>query len=436
MRKLRTFQDLGHEVTFLIGNFTGLVGDPSDSDKTRPMLTPEQLAANAETYADQAFRILDRERTAIRSNADWLRELGFADVVRLASNFTVAQFLERDNFARRWERHDAIHVSEFMYALMQAYDAVALETDVQVGGTDQLFNLMAGRVLQREHGQRPQIVITLPILVGTDGQLKMSKSTGNYIGIDEPPNELYGKLMSIPDDAMRAYFTLLTDLAPAEVDALLASVEGGPASAIDAKKRARARGHGRALHARRGREQAQRYFEGTFQRRETPDEMIEFALPADGHGVASEERLDRVLVAANVVESGRRGAAPRQAGRRARQRRPHRGVRPRRAARRRDPCGPAPLPALSLRRQCASGARLMLDGGFELDIEAVCETSPRPRSSRFTSRSYARRCSSTRARRSASGRWCASCRWRAAPPIASSRCSGCGPSFPSPSRSR
>ena len=303
MRKLRTFQDLGHEVTFLIGNFTGLVGDPSDKDTTRPMLTPEQLAANAETYADQAFRILDRERTAIRSNADWLRELGFADVVRLASNFTVAQFLERDNFARRWERHDAIHVSEFMYALMQAYDAVALETDVQVGGSEQLFNLMAGRVLQREHGQRPQIVITLPILVGTDGQLKMSKSIGNYIGIYEPPNEMYGKLMSIPDDAMRAYFTLLTDLPPAEVDALLASVEGGSTTAIDAKKRLALEATA-GLYPRAEAEGAQRYFEGTFQRGETPDEMIEFALPADGDGVASEERLDRVLVAANVVESG------------------------------------------------------------------------------------------------------------------------------------
>ena len=303
MRKLRTFQDLGHEVTFLIGNFTGLVGDPSDKDKTRPMLTPERLAANAETYADQAFRILDRERTAIRYNADWLRELGFADVVRLASSFTVAQFLERDNFARRWERHDAIHVSEFMYALMQAYDAVALKTDVQVGGTEQLFNLMAGRVLQREHGQRPQIVITLPILVGTDGRLRMSKSTGNYIGIDEPPNAMYGKLMSIPDDAMRAYFTLLTDLDTAEVDALLAGVEGGSTTAIDAKKWL-ALEVTAGLYARTDAEEALRYFEGTFQRRETPDEMLEFALPAGGDGAASEERLDRVLVAAHVVESG------------------------------------------------------------------------------------------------------------------------------------
>ena len=316
MRKLRTFQDLGHEVTFLIGNFTGLVGDPSDKDKTRPMLTPEQLAANAETYADQAFRILDRERTTIRYNADWLGELGFADVVRLASKFTVAQFLERDNFARRWERHDAVYVSEFMYALMQAYDAVALEADVQVGGSEQLFNLMAGRVLQREHGQPPQIVITVPILVGTDGQLRMSKSTGNYIGIDEPPNAMFGKLMSIPDEAMRDYFTLLTGLATAEVEALLTSVEGGATSAIDAKKRL-ALEVTAGLYPRVEAAEAQRYFEATFQRRETPEEMIEVALPLAGDAAggvsssaageadgASEERLDRVLVAANVAESG------------------------------------------------------------------------------------------------------------------------------------
>ena len=309
MRKLRTFQDLGHEVTFLIGNFTGLVGDPSDKDKTRPMLTAEQLAANAETYADQTFRILDRERTVIRYNADWLGELGFADVVRLASNFTVAQFLERDNFRRRWERHDAVYVSEFMYALMQAYDAVALETDVQVGGTEQLFNLMAGRVLQREHGQQPQIVITLPILVGTDGQLRMSKSTGNTIGIDEPPNEMYGKLMSIPDDAMRGYLTLLTDLAPAEIDALLASVEDGSTTAIDAKKRLAVEVT-TGLYARAEAEDAQRYFEATIQRRETPKEMTELALPLDGASVGDgaiqgeRERLDRVLVAASIAGSG------------------------------------------------------------------------------------------------------------------------------------
>ncbi len=297
MRKLRTFQDLGHEVTFLIGNFTGLVGDPSDKDKTRPMLTPQQLDDNAETYADQAFRILDRDRTAIRYNADWLGELGFDEVVRLASNFTVAQFLERDNFARRRERGDPIYVSEFMYALMQAYDAVALETDVQVGGSEQLFNLMAGRVLQREHDQRPQIVVTLPILVGTDGRLRMSKSTGNYIGIDDAPNEMFGKVMSVPDSAMRDYFTLLTDLDPAEIGALHDAVEAGSVAPIDAKKRL-ALEVTAGLYARAEAEDAQRYFESTFQRRQTPTEMQEYALPEGAEG-----RLDRVLVDAQLVQS-------------------------------------------------------------------------------------------------------------------------------------
>ena len=297
MRKLRTFQDLGHEVTFLIGNFTGLVGDPSDKDKTRPMLTPQQLDDNAETYADQAFRILDRDRTAIRYNADWLGELGFDEVVRLASNFTVAQFLERDNFARRRERGDPIYVSEFMYALMQAYDAVALETDVQVGGSEQLFNLMAGRVLQREHDQRPQIVVTLPILVGTDGRLRMSKSTGNYIGIDDAPNEMFGKVMSVPDSAMRDYFTLLTDLGPAEIGELHDAVEAGSVAPIDAKKRL-ALEVTAGLYPRAEAEDAQRYFESTFQRRQTPAEMQEYALP-DG----AEGRLDRVLVDAQLVQS-------------------------------------------------------------------------------------------------------------------------------------
>ena len=158
MRKLRQFQDFGHDVTFLIGNFTGLVGDPSDKDQGRPMLTAEHLAENGRTYADQAFRILDGERTTVRYNADWLGELTFVDVLRLSSKFTVAQFLERDNFEKRWQNHDAIYLSEFMYAIMQAYDAVMLETDVQIGGSDQLFNLMAGRMLQRDAGQRPQVV--------------------------------------------------------------------------------------------------------------------------------------------------------------------------------------------------------------------------------------------------------------------------------------
>ena len=298
MRKLRQFQDFGHRVTFLIGNFTGLIGDPSDKDKRRPMLSPEQLAANAQSYADQAFRILDRDRTEVRYNAEWLSKLSFADVIRLASYFTVAQFLERDNFRKRWERHDAIHISEFMYALMQGYDAVALQADVQVGGSDQLFNLMAGRVLQREFGQAPQVLITLPILVGTDGAVRMSKSMGNYIGIDEAPNDLYGKVMSLPDAAMRDYFTLATTVPLAEIDALLLGVGNGVGSPMDVKKRlafevtASLCSPGEAAAA-------QAYFESTFQRRETPDAMPEHAIEPGGESA----RLDRVLVDAGLAAS-------------------------------------------------------------------------------------------------------------------------------------
>ena len=295
MRKLRAFQDLGHEVTFLIGNFTSLVGDPSDTDKTRPMLAAEQIEENSRTYVDQAFRILDRERTIVRRNADWLGALSFGDVLRLASHFTVAQFLERDNLARRFERHDPIHVSEFLYALMQAYDAVAMETDVQVGGSDQLFNLMAGRELQRAYGQPPQIAITLPLLTGTDGHEKMSKSLGNHIGIDEPPNELFGKVMSIPDGSLRNYFTLLTDPPDAAIGELLA---GAP---MEAKKRL-AFEITSGLNGPAAAAAARDYFESTFQRRETPDEMPEYTLAADGD--APPGRLDRVLVDAELAKSG------------------------------------------------------------------------------------------------------------------------------------
>ncbi len=291
MRKLRQFQDFGHRVTFLIGNFTGLVGDASDKDKRRPMLTPEQLAANAATYEVQAGRILDLSRTAIRYNADWLGVLTFADVVRLCAHFTVAEFLKRDNFAKRMGRGDAIHLHEFMYAIMQAYDAVALEADVQVGGTEQLFNLMAGRKLQEEYGQRPQAVLTVPILVGTDGHQRMSKSTGNYIGVDEPPNDMYGKVMSLPDSAMRDYFTLLTDLSPDEVSSLLT---GAP---IDAKKRLASEVTA-SMYSREAAEAAQTYFESTFQRGETPEEMQQFVIDKAAGG-----RLDHVLRTAGLASS-------------------------------------------------------------------------------------------------------------------------------------
>jgi tyrosyl-tRNA synthetase len=297
-RKLRQFQEFGHEVTFLIGNFTALVGDPTDRDKGRPMLSPEQTEVNARTYANQAFRILDPERTKVKRNSDWLGKLTFADIIRLASQFTVAQFLERDSFAKRYESHEPIHLHELLYPLMQGYDAVALETDVQVGGRDQLFNLMAGRPLQREAGQRPQVVVPVPLLVGLDGHMKMSKSQGNYIAIDDSPNDMFGKAMSLPDSAMRDYFTLVTPLHPTEVDALMRDVEGGSLLPMDAKKRL-AFEITASLHGQAAADEARTYFESTFQRRETPDEMPEFALPSED----DEARLHRVVVAAGLAAS-------------------------------------------------------------------------------------------------------------------------------------
>ena len=236
MRKLRQFQELGHAVTFLIGSFTGLIGDPSERDSVRVQQTSQQVAENARTYTEQAFKILDPEKTTVRENAEWLSKLTFHDVINMASNFTVQQFLARENFALRHKNGAPIWLHEFFYALMQGYDAVALETDVQVGGTEQLFNLLAGRKLQEAFGHRPQVCITLPILVGTDGVVRMSKSTGNYVGLVDSPEDKYGKTMSIPDAAMRNWFELVTRWTPERIDDLLRAVEHGEVHPMQAKK--------------------------------------------------------------------------------------------------------------------------------------------------------------------------------------------------------
>jgi len=229
MRKLRHFQQLGHRVIFLVGDFTTLIGDPTGRNVTRKPLTREQIAENSETYQAQVFKILDRDRTEVRFNSEWLDKLGYEGVVRLASNFTVSQMLERDEFHKRYQAEQPIGLHEFLYPLMQAYDSVALECDVELGGTDQRFNLLCGRELQRQYGQKPQIVMMNPILEGLDGVQKMSKSLGNAIGINEPPQEMYGKLMSI-------YWTLLTDLRQSEVDALRDQVASGSLHPMEAKK--------------------------------------------------------------------------------------------------------------------------------------------------------------------------------------------------------
>ncbi len=295
MQKLRQFQDLGHEVTFLIGSFTALIGDPTGRDKTRPVLTPAEVEANARTYTDQAFAVLDRARTSVRFNGEWLAKLSFADVTRVTGHYTLQQFLRRENFAKRQAAGDPIHISEFLYAMMQAYDAYHLETDVQLGGTDQTFNLLAGRQLQEAMGQAPQVCLTVPILVGTDGHEKMSKSYGNYIGITDPPNDMFGKVMSIPDAAIIDYFTLVTPLPPDEVETVGRSLEAGTLAPMDAKKRL-GEEITRVFHGGTAAAEARAYFEATVQRKETPDEMRE-------HGVERGGPLTTVLRETNLVKS-------------------------------------------------------------------------------------------------------------------------------------
>ena len=277
MRKLRQFQELGHECIFLIGNFTGLIGDPSDKESARRQMTPEELEANARTYTEQAFRILDPQRTIVDYNARWLAPLTFAEIIKLASNFTVQQFLARENFAKRVQRGDPIWLHEFMYGLMQGYDAVALRADVQIGGTDQLFNLLAGRKLQEYFGQRPQVAITLPILVGTDGVLRMSKSIGNAIGINEPPEQMYGKVMSIPDSAMMNYFNLLTRYTPAQIAAIEEGLRSGRLHPRDVKMEL-AREIVSIYHGDEAVGPAEEHFKRVFQQRDLPPEIPQYRL--------------------------------------------------------------------------------------------------------------------------------------------------------------
>jgi tyrosyl-tRNA synthetase len=237
MRKLKHFQDLGHQVIFLIGDFTSLIGDPSGRSATRKVLTREEIQENAKTYTDQVFRILDRAKTEIRFNSEWLGTLGFEGMIRLAQKFTVSQMLERDEFHTRFQNEQPIALHEILYPLAMAYDSVALEADVELGGTDQKFNLLTGRALQRDYGQPPQIVLMTPILEGLDGVQKMSKSLGNSIGINDAPGEMYGKLMSISDTLMWSYWTLLTDLRQSEIDQMRADVASGALHPMEAKKR-------------------------------------------------------------------------------------------------------------------------------------------------------------------------------------------------------
>src|SRR5689334_16424609 len=235
LRKMKHFQDLGHTVIFLIGDFTGRIGDPTGRNATRPPLTEDDVVANAETYKAQVFKILNPEKTVVEFNSKWLGTFSNADLVRLCSRYTVARLLERDDFSKRYQGGVPISVHELLYPLFQGYDSVALKADVEMGGTDQKFNLLVGRDLQREYGQPSQIVMTMPILEGTDGVNKMSKSLGNAIGIKEPPGEMFGKLMSISDEMMFRYYELLTDMSAAEISALREKVSSGAAHPMETK---------------------------------------------------------------------------------------------------------------------------------------------------------------------------------------------------------
>ena len=296
IRKLRAFQELGHTVIFLIGDFTGMIGDPSGKSATRPQLTREEIDANAETYKAQIFKLLDPDKTEIRFNSEWMNKIGADGFVRLASHVTVKQILERDDFAKRLADERPISLHELLYPLTQAYDSVALQADVEIGGTDQKFNLLMGRNLQREYEQEAQVVITLPLLEGTDGVQKMSKSLGNYIGINEPAQEMFGKVMSITDDLMWRYYELLTDLCADQIARLRASAEAGERNPRDLKvelaKRIIA-----DFHSPSAAEAAEEEFNRIFKRKEVPDEIEE-------HNVAAGVRkLSRLLTELALVAS-------------------------------------------------------------------------------------------------------------------------------------
>jgi tyrosyl-tRNA synthetase len=281
IQKLKHFQEAGHQVVFLIGDFTGMIGDPSGKSETRKALTREDVERNAVTYKEQIFKILDPDRTEVRFNSEWLSPLRIEDMVRVAAQMTVARMLERDDFRKRYEDQRPISIHEFLYPLFQGYDSVALRADVEFGGTDQKFNLLVGRDLQRAYGQEPQVVMTTPLLVGLDGVNKMSKSLGNYVGITEPPEAIFGKMMSISDELMILYYELLSDIGVTELDALKAGLSDGSRHPMEAKI-ALAREIVARFHGAAAAREADEGFRGRFSRKEFPDDARRVELAADG----------------------------------------------------------------------------------------------------------------------------------------------------------
>lgn len=277
LQKLRQFQDLGHKVTIIIGDYTGRIGDPTGKSETRKQLTDEEIKINAQTYENQIFKILDRSKTNVVFNSQWLAPLTFADVISLAAKYTVARMLERDDFAKRFHNELPISIHEFFYPLMQGYDSVALEADIELGGTDQKFNLLMGRHLQKEYGQEPQVALMMPILEGLDGVQKMSKSLGNYIGITESPKEMYGKTMSIADELMTRYFELVTPVEMEEIRAVEKGLKAGEIHPRDLKMRL-AREIVTIYYGAEAAEKAEEEFKNIFQKKELPNEVPEYRL--------------------------------------------------------------------------------------------------------------------------------------------------------------
>jgi tyrosyl-tRNA synthetase len=305
MRKLRHFQQLGHQVIFLVGNSTALIGDPTGRNVTRKPLTPEQISVNAETYLAQAFKILDKDATEVRYNSEWLGKLRYEEIVRLTAHFTVSQMLERDDFNKRYNAELPISLHEFLYPVMQGYDSVALECDVELGGTDQKFNLLCGRELQRHYGQKPQIVLMTPILEGLGGVQKMSKSLGNAVGINEPPTEMYGKLMSISDELMWKYFSLLTDFRSSEIEAMQAEVAAGKLHPMETKKKL-ARTITAGFHGEDAAASADENWARMFQQKETAEDLSEVSISfAEVAGSEPNQiRLPKLLVHLGLASSG------------------------------------------------------------------------------------------------------------------------------------
>ena len=303
INKMRQFQDLGHTAIFLIGDFTGMIGDPSGKNVTRQPLSSEEIAANAETYRQQIFKILDADKTEIRFNSQWMTEMGSAGLIKLAAKHTVARMLERDDFNKRYKNGQPIAVHEFLYPLVQGYDSVALQADVELGGTDQRFNLLVGRQLQEGYGQEPQVVMTLPLLEGLDGVQKMGKSLGNYVGIDERPNEIFGKLMSISDTLMWRYFELLSFRSNAEIEALRSAVADGrnPRDVkVELAEEIVARFHDQAAASA-----ATAEFDKRYRDRELPSDIPAKELDSDGAGLPIPQILKDSALAASTSEARR-----------------------------------------------------------------------------------------------------------------------------------